>query len=1018
MMISVIHHIHHHGSAGHGHHGHGGHDPHGHGGHDPHRRNPGHSPVTAHKLAVQHHASHRASVAQGAEAQPNGHPPNDSCGEGELRPGRPGAYPPLLGRPPVDSGSAESLVSPREDAQAAIQERRKSEVLKNGVKQWIYTRWIKDEIEREAACLELPFTVALLVCFSLLAITYVSQDKVTLVEEAIVNDITENANFAWAHHFGHKGITDVNSFADFWSWCRLGFVPLLAPKAPWPYSEELSAAVPQVTGAPAYDVGALPTRWPMPGHRQRVPARNDYLRYNRIIGGFRFRQQVAAASAPSCVFPGDENVLSQWLGKLCTGRINEYLPPDLYASETFDSPDRVEWFISDAEDHETLIRRVIDMEDGCTSARAQNRSCLCEWCAGQDPAHPWLNELTKRVEISFILYNAQYGLYAMATVNFWFSRTGHIHKQVNVRTSWAGLMVRDYNDLIIVVLSGVVWILSCMYVFRSEAKEIVDLVRAKKKPWYLTIADDYIGFWNCVDWISIGIAAIISVLFLMLNLSIGLANTELAGLARQGASTSLQAQGSAVTAQYVGEIRSFYKRVEEMAASERHFRLWLCVYPTVLMLRLFKSFDAQPRLAVVTNTFKEARDDLLHFALVFLSVYLCMSVNAVLFFGQDTLEFATLDRALHSSFRAMLGDWDWDQMKQIGLIKAFLWFFAFMLVMVLLLLNMLLAILMESYGQVKDLAKNEASMFVQIRNMIRRYRQSQRGERVRLKDIWAALLSYENDDDAAMLRSEKDVFPRFLVQTVPGIPRSQALRTLCTAQEAYDVLHEEPLEPDALQDTLQRTEERLDNMVLCSAWLSWKLQAYHQQLKGREQDREADIEADDLEELWDCQSTSSARSPHSQGHRSSHGSIDQGALSESIEAVRQVTQEQTLELADGVAAVLGEEMQVLERRQAEQQRSMQDMRQQLDSQRRLIFKLCRTCDEVGQLAVSFEHTAGTAEAGGRESISPRRALQRASAGTGVGLLPPPPSGGRKRLNEDPFFNSRFSSAVGGTRYSA
>jgi len=42
------------------------------------------------------------------------------------------------------------------------------------------------------------------------------------------------------------------------------------------------------------------------------------------------------------------------------------------------------------------------------------------------------------------------------------------------------------------------------------------------------------------------------------------------------------------------------------------------------------------------------------FFLVFLSVYVCLAVNSVLCFGQDSLSFATLTRAMHSCFRAML----------------------------------------------------------------------------------------------------------------------------------------------------------------------------------------------------------------------------------------------------------------------------------------------------------------------------------------------------------------------------
>merc|ERR1719265_838278 len=54
-------------------------------------------------------------------------------------------------------------------------------------------------------------------------------------------DIMENANFAWSHAFGHKGLVDVHSFGDFWSWTRLGFIPLVVQPS-WSYSEEFGSA--------------------------------------------------------------------------------------------------------------------------------------------------------------------------------------------------------------------------------------------------------------------------------------------------------------------------------------------------------------------------------------------------------------------------------------------------------------------------------------------------------------------------------------------------------------------------------------------------------------------------------------------------------------------------------------------------------------------------------------------------------------------------------------------------------
>lgn len=222
---------------------------------------------------------------------------------------------------------------------------------RDGVKMSTYTRWLKEELDKEASCMELPFTIVLLIAFSFMALYHLRQDQVSIVENAIAGDIEENANFAWAHHFGHKGIDDVNSYGDFWSWTRLGLLPLLTIQSG--YSEDLQKAVPRQAGYPAYDVAALPYHRKFPGHRKAVPIRNDYLRYNRIIGGFRLRQRISVdafgrgPSEEKCIFPSSPEAFKRWFGKPCAPTGFGQLPPDLDQAEDIEEPMRTEWILTE-----------------------------------------------------------------------------------------------------------------------------------------------------------------------------------------------------------------------------------------------------------------------------------------------------------------------------------------------------------------------------------------------------------------------------------------------------------------------------------------------------------------------------------------------------------------------------------------------------------------------------------------------------------------------------------------------
>eukprot|EP00913_Durusdinium_trenchii_P008657 g8131.t1 len=328
--------------------------------------------------------------------------------------------------------------------------------------------------------------------------------------------------------------------------------------------------------------------------------------------------------------------------------------------------------------------------------------------------------------------------------------------QVFVRSSWAGLELREPGALLMIIGAGVLWVLGCLYLAKVEVLEMATFIQKSNKLWYQTLAQDYAGFWNCVDWLAIIMTLVICGSFGLLHLFIGDVNYKLGQIV-----ADVDANGYPPVQVYRQSISDFADSVVAMLDVEGNFRFWLCIYPVVLLMRLFKSFAAQKRLAIVTDTFSVAYNDLMHFFVVFLSVYFCMTVNAVIFFGQelskrntaapqtfDMLDFATIDRALHACFRAMLGDWDWEAMGRIGIHKAFAWFFSFMLVMVMVLLNMLVAILMEAYGVVKDDAKNADSLFQQTRNILRRAQQTKRKERVKLSDIWDALLKEHQHNEA------------------------------------------------------------------------------------------------------------------------------------------------------------------------------------------------------------------------------------------------------------------------------
>ena len=629
------------------------------------------------------------------------------------------------------------------------------------VPQDIYLKWVKQELEDEEACLELPFMILVMVSFTLMAVLALNQHVVLAIEQAIEQDIRENANFAFNEYMGHKTLQDVHSIPDFWSWVRLGFLPLVI-QPNWAYSESRTEDV-----ASAFDLNTVPNSvWDMGSYQ--VPVAGDYLHYNRILGGLRFRQQVATEA--SCKFPSsrEKNLWQRWYGKSCMPAYEEVnFEPDTSDAEVFVRATRQEWLLLSM-DLPRMVDQVLDMEDGCQSNR-NNRSCFCEWCSKQTPPVPWITERTQRIEVAMASFNPEYGLLTLTGVNLWFARGGRLRKRVELMSVWVNFSQFTAANVPVMVFAGI-WLLCLFYIFINEIIEIISVIRNAESRWHRALIEDYLGFWNIVDWLSISVAAAVIALWLSLAMETGNLQSQLSQMVENPNAT-------------VDQVANFYDALETTSAEEKNFRLILCFYPMLLLLRLFKSFAAQPRLAVVTDTIKLAYQDLLHFGLVSVAVIACLCLNAVLLFGRDVEAFGNLPRSLHSSFRMLFGDWDWAPMEEVSRSGAYLWFTMFMVLCAIILLNMLLAIILDNYMDVKRVSASAQSLTDQFHEMRRRRQMQKRKERMRLTDVWDHFVSEAQGRPKLALKDERDITVEILQQM--GMPRSQAARTLQSSWVAH-----------------------------------------------------------------------------------------------------------------------------------------------------------------------------------------------------------------------------------------
>lgn len=542
-------------------------------------------------------------------------------------------------------------------------------------------KYIRGEIEEAEACCSLPFTLLLVVSYAIMAVAHDDAITIRAVEDSLKEDIINNANFAYTGAMGNKDMNDVNSHADFWSWMRMGLLPLIFQQSNgWHEGWEDSPS--------ANIYGNMSTAI-------AVKDRGFWLTYNRIIGGLMMSQERTESRECETV----PDLLPLYDSECVSGFDYDLYPelglPNERAQFTID-PTRIEW---------VFVQTDLDkMMDHMKRLEAED----------------WLDRQTKKIEIAIPSYNAEFGLHTLSRVNFYFSRGGHIWKRIIPMSQYA-----DWHDRWYYGLYDAIWILCLIYILGVEVIEVQGVVRSKGCTAVFT---EYFHLWNIIDWASVVGGLVIITIFLVSIDMRSLMNENLALLGQ----TPFEAT---VGGAYQQAAEAYVQVLQDNVNYVRHLRLSVAIYPLIIIIRLFKSFSAQPKLALVTKTLASAFPDLFHFCIVFTSVFVTFVICGIVLFGREVGSFTTWTRACISCFRVMLGDIDWEELSAIGRTEASIWLWLYIIIIVLLMLNMIIAIIMDHYEEVKADSGHAETLVEEAMQMWTRWRGMRNGTYVPLEVV-------------------------------------------------------------------------------------------------------------------------------------------------------------------------------------------------------------------------------------------------------------------------------------------
>eukprot|EP01065_Artemidia_motanka_P022040 TRINITY_DN26266_c0_g1_i2.p1 TRINITY_DN26266_c0_g1~~TRINITY_DN26266_c0_g1_i2.p1 ORF type:complete len:681 (+),score=196.31 TRINITY_DN26266_c0_g1_i2:509-2551(+) len=118
-------------------------------------------------------------------------------------------------------------------------------------------------------------------------------------------------------------------------------------------------------------------------------------------------------------------------------------------------------------------------------------------------------------------------------------------------------------------------------------------------------------------------------------------------------------------------------------------------------LKIFRFFGVHPSLKLLTETLKGVATPLLCLGAYCVTIVTAFSIAGVLIFGIHTKEYRTFANAFRTLLLALLGDFDFGELRKVDDTAAVLFFFPYMLLTWLIILNMVIAIINGGFTMAK-----------------------------------------------------------------------------------------------------------------------------------------------------------------------------------------------------------------------------------------------------------------------------------------------------------------------------
>uniref|UniRef100_A0A7S1TZS8 LNR domain-containing protein n=1 Tax=Phaeomonas parva TaxID=124430 RepID=A0A7S1TZS8_9STRA len=328
----------------------------------------------------------------------------------------------------------------------------------------------------------------------------------------------------------------------------------------------------------------------------------------------------------------------------------------------------------------------------------------------------FISDNTVEVRFSYVTFNAQLKVFAENEAIFTFEESGEISTEGSAVDAFR-IQIFDDNidylryvfEIVQMICVSVQWLVEFWEMYQNGIGYI----------W----TGEGVDFWNLVDLGNLGLFTY-TIFYIQLEYYPKIEEfypaLRIPVYGRINRETLVGGNWLAHDKEHLLDVIEDLEKANYFSDFWRQYMFFSGVCFLLMILRLLKQLHFQPTLGVVTRTLKASGEALASWTVVFVMVWFAFAFMGFLMFGNWIKELSTFLFALDSTFNMLTFVWipELQNEEKMPFLLS-LWTYSYLIITFFVLMNVLLAILVESYLDVRKEAQRDQSPFEDVRQLVR-----------------------------------------------------------------------------------------------------------------------------------------------------------------------------------------------------------------------------------------------------------------------------------------------------------